>query len=87
MIADPQLQVMYIVLPRHMHHQYGVAAAKAGKESLCEKPLSLDIHSHRQCLPLSSEADQQCLEKGLLEVARSAPRLKDSRAVMGLLTN
>lgn len=42
-IADnPDIDVVYVVLPNHLHAQYSVAAAAAGKHVWCEKPMAMD---------------------------------------------
>jgi predicted dehydrogenase len=37
---NPDVQVIYIVLPNSMHEEYVVRGAKAGKQILCEKPMA-----------------------------------------------
>ncbi len=43
LLADPEVEVVSICTPNSMHHPITVAAAKAGKHVLCEKPVSLDL--------------------------------------------
>ncbi|MEH6570601.1 MAG: Gfo/Idh/MocA family oxidoreductase [Halioglobus sp.] len=43
LIEDPGVDVVYIALPNHIHHQYVCKAANAGKAIVCEKSLSVDM--------------------------------------------
>ncbi|GGQ11127.1 Gfo/Idh/MocA family protein [Shewanella litoralis] len=45
LINDPLVDVIYIALPNHLHHEYVIKAANAGKAILCEKSLSVDMPS------------------------------------------
>jgi glucose-fructose oxidoreductase len=38
---NPDIDVIYIVLPPSMHHEYVIRAANAGKHVWCEKPMAL----------------------------------------------
>jgi hypothetical protein len=40
-IADnKEIDVVYVVLPNSMHHEFVIRAAKAGKHVICEKPMA-----------------------------------------------
>jgi glucose-fructose oxidoreductase len=39
--GNPDIDIVYVVLPPSMHKEYTVRAAKAGKHVFCEKPMAL----------------------------------------------
>ena len=40
---NPEIDIVYVVLPNSMHADFSIRAAKAGKHVICEKPMAVSV--------------------------------------------
>ncbi|WP_229487696.1 Gfo/Idh/MocA family protein [Pseudoduganella lutea] len=57
----PDVQGVYIGLPNHMHAEYTVRAARAGKHVLCEKPMANSVAECRQMIDACRKAGRKLM--------------------------
>lgn len=53
--SNPDIDIMYIVLPNSMHKEFTIRAAKAGKHVICEKPMAMDARECREMIKACKE--------------------------------
>lgn len=62
LLADPGIDAVYIPLPNHLHAEWAIRAAKAGKHVLCEKPLALTEDEARTMFRAAEESGVLLME-------------------------
>lgn len=53
LIADPQINVVHITSPNHLHYPQAKAALEAGKHVVCEKPLAMHPEQSAELVALA----------------------------------
>ncbi len=56
MVRLPDLDIVYVGGPVHLHHAMVMAALEAGKHVLCEKPLALNVAEAREMVDLAERS-------------------------------
>ncbi len=75
MLADPEVDLVYIAVPHSHHHQWSLAAMNAGKNVLCEKPMAVNEKQVREMVELSEK-------KGVLLAEAIWTRYMPSRQII-----
>jgi predicted dehydrogenase len=95
LLQDPDIDVIYNPLPNHLHIEWTIKAAEAGKHVLCEKPLSMNT---AEAGPLLAARDRTGVRIGEAFMVATAPQwlrvreivrsgeIGDLRAVTGLFS-
>lgn len=62
LLADPDVDAVYVPLPNHLHAAWAIAAARAGKHVLCEKPLAMTSADAERMVAASEDAGVVLME-------------------------
>ncbi len=76
LLADPDVDAIYIPLPNNMHLEWTVKAMEAGKHVLCEKPLGLTVGEVEEMIRVR---DAQGVKAGEAFMVKSNPQWIETR--------
>jgi predicted dehydrogenase len=78
-LADPEIDAVYIPLPNHLHVPWTIRAAEAGKHVLCEKPIALTAGEAAQLVDVRSRTGVLIEEAFMV---RTHPQWLRARAIV-----
>src|SRR5688572_19070040 len=61
-IDDPDIDVVYNPLPMHLHAEWTIAALRAGKDVLCEKPFAANAAEAERMVQVAAETGRVLVE-------------------------
>lgn len=76
-LADPNVDAVYIATPHHLHAEWTIKAAQAGKAILCEKPFTLNALEAERALAAVREAGVFFMEAFMYRVHPQTIRIKE----------
>lgn len=53
---NKDIDIVYVVLPNSMHHEYVIRAARAGKHVMCEKPMAISVKECQEMIDACKKA-------------------------------
>jgi xylose dehydrogenase (NAD/NADP) len=56
LLADPEIEAVYISLPNNMHCEWSIKSVEAGKHVLCEKPMTRDVNQVEEAFDAADKA-------------------------------
>lgn len=56
--GNPDIDIVYVVLPNSMHAEYTIRGARAGKHVICEKPMASNAEECRQMIAACREENR-----------------------------
>ena len=62
LLADPNVDAVYIPLPNPLHMEWTIAALRAGKHVLCEKPLAMTADEAQRMVDVADETGLRLME-------------------------
>lgn len=79
LLADPEVDAVYVATPHHLHAEHSIAALEAGKHVLVEKPMAL---STTDCDRMIAAADAAGRALAVAYYRRGYPAVLEARRIV-----
>ena len=76
-LSDSEVDAVYIATPHHLHAEWTIKAARAGKAILCEKPFTLNATEAEQAIAAVREAGVFFMEAFMYRVHPQTLKIKE----------
>ena len=77
-ITDPEIDIVDVCVPTHLHAEYVIKAAQAGKHVLCEKPIALNMEDAERMIVAAQDANVKFM---VAHVVRFWPEYKKLKEI------
>ncbi|UOZ06860.1 Gfo/Idh/MocA family protein [Amycolatopsis sp. WQ 127309] len=77
LLADPEVDAVYVSTPHPMHREWAIAAAEAGKHVLCEKPLTVTAADAEEVIAAARTHDVFLMEAFMYRLHPQTRRLAE----------
>lgn len=78
-LADPRIDAVYVATPVYLHAPQTIAALRAGKHVLCEKPVAMNYTEAQQMVSVAQETGRTL---GVAYYRRMYPKLQRARRLL-----
>ena len=77
LLADDSIDAVYVPLPTSMHHEWVIAAARAGKHVLVDKPFAVNASEASEMVQVCRNAGVQLIEGFMYRYDRRHTRIRE----------
>ena len=78
MLADPEIDAVSVCVANHVHAEITIAALKAGKHVLCEKPMATKLKDCQMMVDTAEQMSKKAYDRSESEICKSPCRSKKS---------